>query len=66
VGSSDGQTFEYDDRGNLTGLDGWQHRYDPRNRLVESVREDGTRVSTVYDYTGARVQTVEQPPHLVL
>ncbi len=41
--------------GNLTSLDGWQHAFDDRGRLIESVAANGTRVETVYDHTGTRV-----------
>ena len=63
VGASDGQTFQYDDQGNLTTLDGWRHQYDGRNRLIESVKPDGTRVKTLYDHTGTRLQTIITPPN---
>ncbi|MGQ0570143.1 MAG: toxin TcdB middle/N-terminal domain-containing protein [Armatimonadota bacterium] len=57
TGSSSGEVFAYDDGGNLISLGGWTHTYDPRDRVTESVRADGTRVITRYDYAGTLVST---------
>jgi RHS repeat-associated protein len=61
TGSSGGETYPQDDQGNVTSLDGWTHDYDPTGRLTESIRGDGTRVTTLYDHTGARVETRVEP-----
>jgi RHS repeat-associated protein len=57
VGSSAGEVFSYDDTGNLTSLDGWQHAFDPLGRLTESTRQDGARVRMRYDHTGRCTST---------
>jgi RHS repeat-associated protein len=61
-GSSAGESFSYDDAGNLTTLNDWTHDFDARGRLVESTHPDSSRVTTLYDHSGARVRLeVEQP-----
>ncbi len=49
-----GQSLSYDDRGNLTGYDGWTYAFDKQNRLTKATKT-GTTLDLEYDPGGRLV-----------